>query len=581
MCGLAAIMAISGAVGPVGPSELDAMGNAMRNRGPDGGGSWISPDGRLGLAHRRLAIIDLSPDGAQPMASACGRLRIVFNGEIYNYRELRDELAATGVVFRSHSDTEVLIEMYRRHGIAMLERLRGMFAFVLWDEDKRGLLVARDHFGIKPLYLSEGGGCVRLASQVKALLAGGGIDTTPDMAGRAGFLLWGHVPEPFTLYRGIRAVPAGGWLWFGADGSRRQGVFFDMAAEMRNPPPPTIGLSQALADSIRHHLIADVPVGVFLSSGLDSTTIAALAARQVSTPLRTLTLGFAEYAGTPLDEVPLAEIVAAGLGADHHTDRIAAADFAGNRDTILTDMDQPSVDGVNTWFVSRAAAARGLKVALSGLGGDELFAGYAAFQQIPRLVRMLSPLRRLPGLGRAVRVVAAPILAGRAPAKAAGILELGSRYGDAYLLRRGLFMPWELPKLMGAEQARAGWAELAPRLALNGLADGVPTPRLKVSALETAFYMRNQLLRDSDWAGMAHSLEIRVPLVDITLWRSVVGLIGGGQPPGKLDMAAAAAPDLPPSILNRPKTGFFVPVAQWLGMKHLRGWAHYLLSHSG
>ena len=286
-----------------------------------------------------------------------------------------------------------------------------------------------------------------------------------------------------------------------------------------------------------------------------------------------MTLGFDEFTGTPQDEVPLAEAVAAHYGTDHQTTRISATDFAASRGAILAAMDQPSVDGINTWLVSRAAVSRGLKVVLSGLGGDELFAGYDSFHQIPRLVGLLSPLRFLPGLGRMARVVSAPWIARFAPAKAAGLLEFGTRYGDAYMLRRGLFMPWQLPQLLGADMAREGWKELAPSLALDGLVDGIASPRLKVTALETACYMRNQLLRDSDWAGMAHSLEIRTPLVDVDLFRATLPLIMGDHPPGKADMAAAAFPPLPAAILTRPKTGFFVPVAQWMGETSLHNWA--------
>ncbi|CAA7621658.1 asparagine synthase (glutamine-hydrolyzing) [Magnetospirillum sp. UT-4] len=570
MCGLAAVLARPMAP-PVDAAALTRSRDAMVARGPDGAGLWLAPEGRVGLAHRRLAIIELSESGAQPMASSCGRLRIVFNGEIYNYRALRAGLEAEGVAFRSGSDTEVILALYRRHGRDMLPLLRGMFAFALWDEDRQGMLLARDQLGIKPLYVADDGKTLRAASQVKALLAGGGIDSEPDPAGHAGFFLWGHVPEPHTLYRHIRALPAGSWLWAGAGGDVAEGRFFDLGAELANPRGgPAPGLRAVLLDSMNHHLEADVPVGVFLSAGLDSTTLAALASECAGGRVRTLTLGFDEFAGTAKDEVPLAEAVARHYDTDHTTARVTAADFAACRDRILADMDQPSVDGVNTWFVARATRAAGLKVALSGLGGDELFAGYNSFQDIPRMVSALAPLRLLPGLGKLARVVSAPWIARFAPPKAASILELGTRYGDAYLLRRGLFMPWELPQVMDPDMARAGWRALAPRLALNGAVAGIAAPRLKVSALEMSFYMRNQLLRDSDWAGMAHSLEIRVPLVDVEVLRAVLAMT---PLPGKRDMAASARPALPAAVLGRAKTGFFVPVAQWLGESSLRGWA--------
>jgi asparagine synthase (glutamine-hydrolysing) len=582
MCGLAAIFSYSDAAPGVNREELGRVCDAMASRGPDGGGVWWSADGRVGLGHRRLSILDLSDGGAQPMVSAEGDRVIAFNGEIYNFRQLRTELAAKGEIFRSQSDTEVLLALWRTWGPAGLARLRGMFAFALWDEVRGGMVLARDGFGIKPLYVAEAGGVLRAASQVKALLAGGGVDTSPDPAGHAGFLLWGHVPEPHTLYAGIRAMTPGSWLFISRDGRREEGRFFDVAEEIRTATPRTdVDLAEALADSVAHHLIADVPVGVFLSAGLDSTTITALAARAAGDGerLRTLTLAFDEYSGTSMDEAPLAELTARHYGCRHVTARIPAGDFALARSRILADMDQPSVDGVNVWFVAREAARQGLKVALSGLGGDELFAGYDSFQQLPRLVRGVGPVAAIPGLGRGFRLVTTPWIRRFTSPKWAGLLEWGGSLSGAYLLRRGLFMPWELPEVMDPDMAREGWNRLQPSLMVPGKVEGRVPDRLKIGALETCLYMRNQLLRDADWAGMAHSLEIRVPLVDQELFRAVIGLVAAGRGPGKRDMALCARPALPDEVLNRHKTGFFVPVADWMGTPHLRGWARNVLSH--
>lgn len=574
MCGFVSILSFASAA-PVGAAELDIMRDAMAMRGPDAAASWISPCGSVGLGHRRLSIQDLSLAGAQPMASADGRLVIAFNGEIYNFLQLRAALEQSGATFRSRTDTEVILALYAREGVAGLARLRGMFALALWDDARRGMLLARDAYGIKPLYVAEAAGTLRAASQVKALLAGGAVDTTPDPAGHAGFFLWGHVPEPHTLYAGIRALPPGSWLWQGMDGKREEGRFLDIGAEMRDArPDAAIDLGAALRDSVAHHLIADVPVGVFLSAGLDSTTLAALAAEAVPAErLKTLTLSFDEFAGTARDEAPLAEAAAAHYGTDHVTARVPGSDFAAARARILADMDQPSIDGINVWFVSREAARRGLKVALSGLGGDELFGGYDSFRQLPRMAGALRAFGCVPFLGRGFRAVTAPWLHRFTSPKWAGLLEYGNSVSDAYLLRRGLYMPWELPQVMDPDMARAGWRALAPRTVLKDAVAGIDGDRLRVAALETGFYMRNQLLRDADWAGMAHSLEIRVPLVDTQLLRAVLSLVHAGRAPGKQDMAAAARPPLPEVILNRPKTGFFVPVAQWMGESHLRGWA--------
>ena len=575
MCGLVALFAAAGAP-PVDPAELLAIRDRMAARGPDGAGSWLSPDRRVGLGHRRLSIIDPSPTGAQPMASADGTMKVVFNGEIYNYRTLRAGLEAEGVRFRSGSDTEVVVELLRRYGPGVLSSLRGMFALVAWDGRARRLIAARDGLGIKPLYLAEAGGTVRIASQVKALLAGGRIDTSPDPAGHAGFFLWGHVPEPFTLYRGIRALAPGTWESWDADGSHRHGRFFDLTETLRGDggdgPVPT--LAEALADSVAHHLIADVPVGLFLSAGRDSATLCALAAARAPGRLATVTLGFDEFAGSPGDEVPLAEQVAAAYATDHVTERIPAGDFAEARDRILADMDQPSIDGVNVWLVARAAARRGLKVALSGLGGDEVFAGYDTFRKVPRLVRLMRPLAALPGLGDGLARHGAALARRLGRPKAAGLIAWGGSLPEAYFLRRALFLPDELPAVMDPDLARAGLDRLALRERLAACVAGIDDPRRALSCLEMSCYMRSQLLRDADWAGMAHGVEIRVPLVDTALLGAVLRIgAADGRLPGKAEMAACAAPPLPAALLNRPKTGFSVPVARWLGESSLRGWA--------
>jgi asparagine synthase (glutamine-hydrolysing) len=591
MCGIAGTFKYR-AAGAVDRDELLRTRDHMTSRGPDAAGAWFSDDRRVGLAHRRLSILDLSENGTQPMISHDGRLAIVFNGEIYNFRELRATLEQQGCSFRSTSDTEVLLHLYERDGETMLARLRGMYAFAIWDTRKHSLFLARDPFGIKPIYYSDTNGTFRFASQVKALLASKALQVSPDPAGHVGFFLWGHVPDPFTLYREVRALPAGAAMRVDATGLRSKTFCSvpqmlaegERAAARNGHPVAREELKAALADTVRHHLIADVPVGVFLSSGLDSTTLAALAA-EAGGELRTVTLGFDEYRGTPNDEVPLAEQVAREQGARHQTVWITRADFRGEHDRLFASMDQPSIDGVNSYFVSRAARGAGLKVALSGLGGDEMFAGYPGFQQIPAAVRRLSAFHRVPGLGAAFTRVSAPVLKHFTSPKYAGLLEYGGTYGGAYLLRRGMFMPWELPGLLDPEVVRAGWESLQPLAQLEETIAPLGKDRIKVTALESGWYMRNQLLRDTDWASMAHSLEVRVPLVDVALLRRLGPWLASGQAPTKMSMAETPAKRLPDSVLRRAKTGFTVPVREWLmgnspgaSARGLRGWAGYVYS---
>ena len=598
MCGIAAIYSYSEFSPPVNQAELLRMGDRMRSRGPDGEGCWVSPDRRVGMAHRRLAIIDLSDDGAQPMRDPDNGNTIVFNGEIYNFHHLRAELERAGCRFRSTSDTEVLLKLYSKYGESMLPMLRGMFAFVIHDARLQSLFVARDPFGIKPLYLADDGKTLRIASQVKALLAGGAVDTRADAAGHVGFFLWGHVPEPYTLYRGIRALPAGACLHVSHNGRKEQRPYFVLANELAQARTQLQNISkadaqdllrQALLDSVRHHLIADVPVGVFLSAGLDSATLAALAKQAGVLELRTVTLGFEEFVGSPNDETGLARQVADDLGTVHKTQWIRRDDFAQSRLALLRAMDQPSIDGVNTYFASQAANRAGLKVAISGLGGDELFGGYSDFQSIPRMVKLMRPLSAVPGLGRGFRWVAAPILRHFMSSKAAGLVEYGGDYAGAYLLRWGFLMPWELHTALDGELVREGWRELETLKQLRLSYAGLDSVHAKVSALETSWYMGNQLLRDSDWASMAHSLEIRVPLVDAALTRVVAGLVNAGYAPDKLDMAAAPMRALPTVVLQRRKTGFSIPVGEWLSPSigdassgspgGLRGWARSVYHH--
>ncbi len=357
MCGINGIFAYGEAAAPVDEAELLRTREHMHKRGPDGAGLWISPDRKAGLGHRRLAIIDLSESGAQPMATADGRLTITYNGEIYNYRELRRELEARGYVFRTQSDTEVLLHLYADRGAQMVHALRGMFAFGIWDARERTMFLARDPFGIKPLYYAVEGGTLRFASQVKALLAGGAIDTAAEPAGAAGFLLWGCVPEPFTLYRNIKALPAGSTLSAATGKMHVPSTYCSVREELVRAQEDArpfraedrAALGEALLDTARQHMVADVPVGVFLSAGIDSTLIAHLAAMQGRAPLRTLTLGFSEYRGRQDDETPFAERSAAELGTQHETHWISGEDFGWELGLILDVShcgDQTSLDTI-------------------------------------------------------------------------------------------------------------------------------------------------------------------------------------------------------------------------------------------
>jgi asparagine synthase (glutamine-hydrolysing) len=562
MCGITALFAYRpSAIEPVAiaPEELEAITARMIPRGPDAGGTWISPDGRVGLGSRRLAIIDLSAEGTQPMWDVAGELVIVFNGEIYNYAELRASLERGGATFHSQSDTEVLLALYRRDGARMTDLLRGMFAFAIWDTRVRRMFVARDPYGIKPLYLADDGATIRIASEVKALLAGGRVSSAIDPAAAAGFFLMGSVPEPFTIRRDVRAIAPGTSFFIDDDrGIADEHRYFSIAEIFRDAKDeilvdPAVFVRERVEESVAHHLVSDVPVGVFLSAGLDSSVIAQLAARR--TPLHTFTLSFAEFS-----EAPLAERFARELGTTQTTRVVDRSEFTADLPRIFERMDQPTIDGVNTWFISKAVHEAGIKVALSGVGGDELLGGYPSFTNIPRMVRF-------PRIARAVGAL-------RRHPKARLIAEYGRTYAGAYLLQRGLFLPDELPSILGVDLAREGLERLQPLTLIERALEPDPeTPFGRVAAMEASLYMRNQLLRDADWASMAHSVEVRTPLVDAYLLRQLAHLLPVQR--GK----SALATNLPDYLRHRPKSGFFVPMKEWLDLApdgtstRMRSWA--------
>jgi asparagine synthase (glutamine-hydrolysing) len=573
MCGIAGVFAYRGEGRSAKEAQLLAAREAMQVRGPDGAGLWWDEAGRIGFAHRRLAVIDLEDRALQPMHMPERALTIVFNGEIYNYRELRSQLIESGFQPKTESDTEVILELFAREGADMVRKLRGMFALAIWDTRRGRLFLARDPYGIKPLYYAEAEGALHFASQVKALAAFSSVSTEADPAGMVGFQLFGTIPEPFTLFRAISALPAGAYLWAGEAGVADPVRYAKVAEELAGAAPddgrPLEALvAEAALDSVRAHLVADVEVGAFLSSGIDSGALIGLMRDAGQSRIRAITLGFEELRGTPDDEVPLAAEIARRYDAEHHVRWVTAAEFSASADSILAAMDQPSIDGINTWFVSKAAHECGLKVVVSGLGGDELLAGYSTFRTVPR-TRRLGMLGRVPfasRFGKAMLRRFAPDVVRRNP-KMIGVLDMADSWAGAWLVRRAMMLPFELDRKLDAETIRDGMARLQP-LALIGDAM-TPAPRSaigKVAALESSLYMRNQLLRDSDWASMAHSLELRVPYVDWPTLRRIAPVaarLEGGA--GKRALARSPSLPLPERSIARGRTGFNIPVANWIG----------------
>lgn len=573
MCGLAGVL-IPGGNSGANEQAVRSMCDRMQARGPDAVGYWSDSETGLSLGHRRLSILDLDPRANQPMQSADGRYAIVFNGEIYNFRDLRRELERDGEVFRTQSDTEVLIKLFAREGESMLSRLRGMFAMAIWDKQTRSLFLARDPYGIKPLYISRSKSGWLFASQVKALLASGLVARDADPVGQAGFWLLGSVPEPHTWFRDISALSAGSWCRIMDDG-RLVGPhkYWDIADSWRHAPDCRLTAGEvqeivrsAVSESVRKHLVSDVPVGVFLSGGIDSGSLAGLIKDSGAPDMQGITIAFDEFQGTHENEAPVAAEIARAYGIRHHVRTITRQEFETDLPRILSAMDQPSIDGINTWYASKAVAELGLKVVISGVGGDELFYGYPGFRQLPALVSRWNMVAGIPG----VRLMADLVL-GRWACRTGNARwrwltrEAGSLYG-AYWLRRGLFAPDELAGLLGGGLASEAMREMDPASLVESLAGSLPADSMAaVGQIESMAYLRNQLLRDSDWASMAHSVELRTPLVDARLLRDLAPVMRTfGRLKGKALLARSPALPLSDEITNRVKTGFGIPLGAWM-----------------
>ena len=551
MCGIAGIVSETA----VDVDALRRMDRRVAHRGPDDHGIWSRSDGSVAFAHRRLSILDLSSAGHQPFVSSDSRFVITYNGEIYNFKALRDQLIARGHQFRSHSDTEVILVGYAAHGAAFVEQLRGMFAFAIWDDRERVCIVARDRFGIKPFYYTTAGGRLAFSSSVTALVSSGVAGTEPDADAIQLYLRTGSVPEPFTLLRDVRALDAGSiGTWRAGRFETRQ--YWSMCFE---PVPTTWGgavdaTRAALEDSVAHHFVSDVPVGVFLSGGIDSNALVALATRHSGDRLNTFSIAFP---GEPGDEGALARRSAEHFGTSHV--EWALDDTTGLRlfEDFLKVADQPSIDGFNTFAVSKLARDRGLKVVLSGVGGDELFGGYKSFERVPQLASIHQALSAV-GLNRPAGQLAMA-LNGSKGRRVGEWLSGAASVARSYEMLRGIFT---------AEEAR--------RLTAHILGGEVPLPAPlpdpppgaeadQVAHLELSRYMRNQLLRDADVMSMAWGLELRVPFLDNALFETVSAIPARFRvQPGKRLLTSAVA-ELPEWIVNQPKRGFLFPIERWIG----------------
>lgn len=589
MCGIAGIIGLA-QQSPLSnlSGRLEAMAAAMQHRGPDDQGIYISPDDRVGFTTRRLAIRDLSPCGHMPMGNAPGTVWITFNGEIYNADELRQELEALGYTFHSTADTEAILHGYEAWGDAVVQRLHGMFAFAIYDRRPTPsaaarVFLARDRLGIKPLYYARTGEAFVFASELKAAQAAGLLSREADGTAVVGYLMLGSVPPPRTIYRDIAVLPPAHSLEIEFDAQGRARVaepqrYWAMPDETHEPVSRAEALEQThalLEQAVRSHLVSDVPLGAFLSGGIDSSAVVMLMRRFTSGPIHTCAMTFEE---AEFNEGPYARAVAEAVGSDHYERVVTAADVEAAMPRLLWALDQPSLDGVNTYFVSETAREAGLTVAMSGLGGDELFGGYPnTFEGVPQMLRNLRRIQSLPG-GVALAALFSQLLPNRQYwAKARDALRRPASPASAYLARRGLFAPEEVKALVPPEVWAAATAEFDPIAHIRrdvrayGEFRGAPGQTALfswISRAELGVYTQQQLLRDTDAMSMAHSLEVRVPLLDDRLVEAMLRLPGalkrfdGRMKPLLVD---AVNNDFEHVLeASRAKQGFTFPFGVWM-----------------
>ncbi|MFL6331955.1 MAG: asparagine synthase (glutamine-hydrolyzing) [Pyrinomonadaceae bacterium] len=585
MCGIAGIIlttvAFNDRSGPYSGVEgalekvMGQMLSAVQHRGPDDHGQVVrhGKRGITSLGHTRLSIIDLSTAGHQPMPNHDRHLWLTYNGEIYNFEEIRRELSEDGAPWNSHTDTEVLLRAYQRWGVASLKRLRGMFAFAIWDDQEEQLILARDPFGIKPIYYYKNKDTFIFASEVRALLATGLIARRVSSEGIISYLQNGSVESPLTIVEGIRSLLPGHFLAVksGERGLEIEEVNYagdvfteEQANKLPNRDEAVQVLRATLQESVRLHLTSDVPLAAFLSGGIDSSAIIALMSQVSQARPKTFSVVFTE---NKFNESPYARLIAERFGTDHREVLLSEEDLLSILPDALTSLDQPTMDGINSYVISKAVKRAGITVALSGLGGDELFAGYPSFHR----VRQWQKFSAVPSLVRktAARVGQIAFNGSVQKKKAWELLSEGPTVRNTYKISRQLFSKENVPSLLvdgssAIQQQPYGTydSKIDSRDPLNAM-----------SRYEMQGYMANTLLRDTDQMSMAHSLEVRVPFVDIEVVRLVMSLPGewkvnGGRQKPLLQDAIGDL--LPVEVSNRPKMGFTIPFEGWMKSR-LRG----------
>jgi len=577
MCGISGALVLDRAGEPITESLLTALNAPLGHRGPDGAGVWLAPDRRVGFAHRRLAIVDLSPAGAQPMSDAAGEVWVTYNGEIYNHAALRRELEARGHRFRSHHcDTEVIIHAYREWGIDCLERFRGMFAFGLWDARQKRLWLVRDRIGVKPLYYAVNRGRLTFASEIKALLADPGQPRAIDEDAFFHYLSFLTTPAPATLFKGIKKLPGGSMLLVGPDGRIEERCYWDAVTAAK----PVMGSDKTIAErvlaelrtSVRLRKVSDVPVGVFLSGGIDSSTNAALFSEGEDRPVKTFTVGYDRDYGSYQNELDHARSAAAFVGADHHEIRLSAQDFMAFLPRMAELQDEPIADPVCVplYYVSKLAREQGVIVAQVGEGADELFWGYPNWKRAWDLQRLND---RLPVPAALKKLGLAGLrAAGKEHSLPYGWLDRAARdlpvfWGGAEAFTEATKMRLLSPRLRERFAGRSSWEALEPIHARYRRNAEQPSTLGWMSYLDLNLRLPELLLMRVDKMTMGTSVEARVPFLDHEFVALALGIPEGVKTRGgvlKTVLKRAVRGVIPDSIIDRSKQGFGVPVHEWI-----------------
>jgi asparagine synthase (glutamine-hydrolysing) len=527
---------------------LHRMCDAMQKGGPDGDGYQLIPDLHLGFGHRRLSLLDLSENGKQPMSYQ--RLWITFNGEIYNYQELKADLITKGHVFANETDTAVILAGYQEYGVDFFKQLKGMFAFALLDHSKEQTFLVRDGVGIKPLYYHENNGTLYFASEVKAFSAYN-QNWPENKDWPVYFLSFGFIPEPYTTLEGVFSLAKGHFLiWDHQTQQSSIKKFVEGYPKAESNPNAALSTKQLLDQTVKRHLIADAPIGVFLSGGIDSSLLSLIADEQSAQTVNTVSINFNEK---EFSEQAYQEIIAKQIKSKHTSYTVTATDFEQHIHQIFEDMDQPSNDGINSWFVNKVAKENGLKAVLSGIGADELFGGYPSFKRY----QLIKRLKSLPQF--------ALKLAKHLPSdklKRISFLAYQNPIGE-YLFLRGFYTPNVVGKLLNRSEA-----EVTALLANYPISEELQhlNAEDRISWFETNVYMQNQLLKDTDYMSMAHGIEVRVPFLDQDVITGALKLptiqrFNASQPKSLLIKAYQSL--LPEAIWNRPKKGFTFPFQHW------------------